>query len=404
MPWGPRHEASCALDRSSADARSWFVIYLDHNATTPLRPEVVEAMTRVLRDVPGNPSSTHALGRTARGVVEAARDQLGALVGAAPGKIVFTGSATEANNAALHGAAGPRGRGAHLVTTTIEHPSVAEPASLLEKQGAVVTRIGVDSTCRVDPDELAAALRPGETALVSVILANNETGVIQDVARIGELAAEAGVPLHVDATQAVGKIPVDVGALGASLLCGTAHKLNGPKGVGFLVDAGRTPSEPYVRGGPQERRRRGGTENVAGICGLGVAADLARQELGARAARHAALRDRLEAGLRAAMPGLRRNGVLDQVLPNTLSIVLEGVPGDVLVEALDGEGIAVSAGAACHSGSVSPSATLLAMGLDAEQARGSLRLSVGHGVDADQIDHVVKTLPVLAERVRGAAA
>jgi cysteine desulfurase len=259
----------------------------------------------------------------------------------------------------------------------------------------------VDRDGRLDPEAVAAALRE-DTALLSVILANNETGVLQDAPKLAEAAHARGVPLHLDATQAVGKIPLDVVALGADLLSGTAHKLNGPKGTGFLVDRTRPGLPAFVLGGPQERRRRGGTENHAGIVGLGVACALAREELEARARHVATLRDALWAGLEQRLPGVRRNGSATHVLPNTLNVELPGLAGEVLLEALDLENVAVSAGAACHSGSIEPSGVLLAMGRTPEQARASLRFSLGPSNTAAEIEHVLALLPRLVARVREA--
>jgi putative YphP/YqiW family bacilliredoxin len=263
-------------------------------------------------------------------------------------------------------------------------------------QVAIVAPSGLQARSRI-------AYR-SDTALLSVILANNETGVVQDAAKLAERAHARGVPVHFDATQAVGKLPVDAVALGADLLSGTAHKLNGPKGTGFLVERMRMPLPALVRGGPQERRRRGGTENVAGIVGLGVACALARAELAARHSHVSALRDALWRGLEAAVPRVRRNGDPAHVLPNTLSVEFEDTAGEVLLEALDLEGVAVSAGAACHSGSIEPSAILLAMGRTEAQARGSLRFSVGPGNTAAEIAHVLALLPALVARVREAGA
>jgi len=378
-------------------------IYLDHNATTPLRDEVLESMHRVLRDCFGNPSSSHAEGAAARRELVTARERVASLLHVAPREVIFTGSATEANNSAIQGHLALAGGRRHLVTTCVEHPSVEEPMQVLEAMGAEVTRVPVDPEGRLDIAELAAALRP-DTALLAVILANNETGVLQDVPAIAEAAAARGVPLHVDATQAVGKVPVDVPALGATTLSGTAHKLNGPKGAGFLIAHGPEALPPLVRGGPQERRRRGGTENLAGIVGLGVACELALRELPERARRYAALRDRLWEGILAKVPAVRRNGSAERVLPNTLNLEFVAAAGEVLLEALDGEGVAVSAGAACHSGSIEPSGVLLAMGRTPEQARSSLRLSVGLGVDEAQVDRVIALLAELVPRVRGIQA
>jgi cysteine desulfurase len=378
-------------------------IYLDHNATTPLRPEVVDAMTAALRERWGNPSSTHAEGAAARAALERAREQVAALVGAAPREVTFTSGATEANNLVLRGVlASARAR--HVVTTTVEHPSVEEPLAALEAEGVTrVTRVPVDRSGRLDPEAVAAALSE-DTALLSVILANNETGVVQDAAKLAEPAHARGIAVHFDATQAVGKLPLDAAALGADLLSGTAHKLNGPKGAGFLIDRMRPPLPPLLRGGPQERRRRGGTENVAGVVGLGVACELARLELDERRAHVSALRDALWRGIEAGVPRVRRNGEPMHVLPNTLSVEFEGANGEVLLEALDLEGVAVSAGAACHSGSIEPSGVLLAMGRTPEQARGTLRFSVGPGNTAVEIERVLALLPGLVARVREAAA
>jgi cysteine desulfurase len=377
-------------------------IYLDHNATTPVRPEVVEAMAAALRERWGNPSSTHAEGAAARAAVERAREQVAELVGTAPRDVVFTSGATEANNMALHGVLAV-GQGRHVVTTTVEHPSVEEPLRALEAAGARVTRVPVDRGGRLDPEAVAGALRE-DTALLSVILANNETGVVQDAAKLAELAHARGVAVHFDATQAIGKLPVDAVALGADLLSGTAHKLNGPKGAGFLVDRSRPPLPALLRGGAQERRRRGGTENVAGSVGLGVACALARAELERRHRHVSSLRDALWRGLEAGVPGVRRNGAPDHVLANTLNVEFEGTAGEVLLEALDLEGVAVSAGAACHSGSIEPSAILLAMGLSEAQARGSLRFSLGPSNTAAEIERVLALLPRLVARVREAGA
>lgn len=380
-------------------------IYLDHNATTPLRPEVIEAMCAALRDVPGNPSSVHAEGAAARAAVETARERVAAAIGAAPETIVFTSGATESNNAAIHSAlaaARPKERRT-IVTTATEHPSVSEPLASLETRGWRVVRLGVDRDGLIDPDAFAAALG-SDTALAAILWANNETGVVQPVRRLVELAHEHGVPVHVDATQCIGKLPVDAATLGADTLAASSHKQNGPKGVGLLYLRPGATFEPLLRGGGQERRRRGGTESVAGIVGLGVACELVRREGPARAARMAALRDRLWNGIREKIQGARRNGSATAVLANTLSVGLPGAPGDVLLAALDLDDVAVSAGAACHSGSVAPSRTLLAMGLTADEARCSLRMSVGHGVDEAQIDRVLAILPDLVARVRESAA
>jgi len=374
-------------------------IYLDHNATTPLLPEVVEEMARVLRDVHGNPSSTHAEGAAARRIVDRARDEVAALLGVAAREVNFTAGATEANNTALLGVDPEPGEGRALVATAVEHPSVEAPLGWWESRGGRVTRLPVDERGRVDLSALEAALEAGPS-LVSIIWANNETGVVQPMEAIAQRVKARGVPLHVDATQAVGKMQVDLSTIPVDLLSLSAHKFNGPKGVGCLVVRGEIACTPRMLGGPQERRFRGGTENLAGIAGLGRAAAAAQRELEARMRRYGGLRERLWRGLAEAVPDLRRNGDPESSLCNTLSVEFRGVAGDVLVQSLDLEGVAVSAGAACHSGSIHPSHVLTAMGRSAEEALGCLRLSVGHGVDDAQIDRAVAIVAEQVARVR----
>ncbi len=375
-------------------------IYLDHNATTPLHPEALEVMTRVLREVPGNPSSTHQEGSEAKRVVETARAQLASLLGAEPRELIFTGGATEANNLALAGLAPVlAARGRHLVSTAVEHPSVEEPLRRLEGAGFSVTRLGVDADGRLELDALDDALRD-DTALVSVIWANNETGVLQDVEAIAARCHARGTLLHVDATQAVGKVAVRVDRVAVDVLSTSAHKFGGPKGVGLLALRCDAVPEAFVRGGPQERRLRGGTHNVAGIAGFGAAAAAAERELSERGRRYAALRDRLWTGIEAKVPNVRRNGHPEFVLPNTVNVEFCGAEGDVLLEILDLEGIAVSAGAACASGSIDPSSVLTAMGRSPDEARASLRFSVGEGNDEGQIDRVLGGLPDWVARTR----
>lgn len=379
-------------------------IYLDHNATTPLRPEVLAAVEGALRTLYGNPSSTHAEGAAARAAVETARGQVAAAIGAPPESIVFTSGATESNNTAIAGrlrsawAAGRR----EIVTTSAEHPSVSEPLAALEADGWRVTRLPVGNEGLVDPAAFEKALGPG-VALAAILWANNETGVVQPADVLVRIARDAGVSVHLDATQCIGKLPVNATSLGVDTLAASGHKQNGPKGVGLLYVRPGADVDPLLRGGGQERRRRGGTENVPAIVGLGVACALAAAELPRRTARMAALRDRLWKGIAQNVAGARRNGAPHAVLANTLSVLVPGAASDVLVEALDLEGVAVSAGAACHSGSVTPSRTLLAMGLSEEEARCSLRLSVGEGVDEEQIDRVTALLPALVARLRSAS-
>jgi cysteine desulfurase len=376
-------------------------IYLDHNATTPVRDEVADAMARALRERWGNPSSVHAEGAAARAAVERARESVAALLGSQPREVFFTSGASEANNTALTAFAGRSASRRHVVTTSVEHPSVEAPLAALEGQGIPVTRVPVDGEGLVDPDVLAGALR-SDTALVSILYAHNETGVLQPLARIAALAHARGVPLHADVTQAVGKLSLDLGEQGVDLASLSAHKFGGPKGIGCLIARGGIDFEPFLRGGGQERGRRGGTENVPGIVGLGAACELALRELPQRAREQAALRDRLWEGIAAKVPRALRNGSSEHVLPNTLSVRFPGAPGDLLLQALDLEGVAVSSGAACASGSIEPSRVLLAYGLDRDEARATLRFSVGHGIDAAQIDHVLALLPDLVARARAA--
>jgi len=375
-------------------------IYLDHNATTPIRPEVVDAMTAVLREEFGNPSSIHAEGAQARARVEAARAQVAALLGADTDHIRFTGGATEANNTILFGSLAP---GDHVVTTLVEHPSVTEPLSVLEARGVRVDRIAPDEHGCVSASDLAAAIQDG-TRLVALIWANNETGSIQPVEEVAEICRERGVALHVDATQAIGKCEVDLRQVRVSSLASSAHKLGGPKGVGALVCPNGPVPPPLLHGGGQEKGLRGGTENVASIVGYGVACELVRTEGAARTEACRKLRDRLWEGIRANVDDVRWNGGPGRTLDNTLNVEFVGIEGEVLLQALDLDGVAVSAGAACHSGSVEPSKVLLAMGRTPEQARASLRFSVGWGVDEAQIDHMRALLCELVPRIRKVAS
>jgi len=375
-------------------------IYLDHNATTPVRPEVVDAMTAILRAQHGNPSSVYEEGAAARARVEVARAQIAGLLGATASEIRLTGGATEANNTLLFGLLGPDD---HIVTTTIEHPSISAPLELLETRGVRVTRIGPDKDGCVSAEPVLAAITP-ETRLVSVIWANNETGSIQPIEAIATGCRERGVLFHSDATQAVGKWGIDLAAVPVDLLSTSAHKLGGPKGTGALFVRQGTSLPPYLHGGGQEKGQRGGTENVAGIVGFGVACELAADGLADRVERYGVLRDRLFEGLNSKIGSLRMNGDRARMLTNTLNVEFEGVAGEVLVQALDLEGVAASAGAACHSGSIEPSKVLTAMGRTPEQARASLRLSVGWGLGEEEIDRAVALFAELVPRVRSVEA
>ena len=378
-------------------------VYLDHNATTPVRAEVLAAMQDALARAWGNPSSVHAEGAAARALVDRAREAVAGLLGAEPGDVVFTAGATEANNQVLQALRHRGGAFGSVVSSAAEHPSVEAPLEALEAAGWRVVRVPVDAEGLLEPDAVEAALAP-DTALVTLLWGHNETGVVQPLEGIAPRVRERGIPLHVDATQCVGKLPIDLRRLPVDLLSLSAHKLGGPKGVGCLVARGGRAPAPLLLGGPQERRRRGGTENVAGIAGLGAACALAARELPERLVRYAELRDRLWRGIEAKIPRVRRNGSAARALCNTLNVELTGASGEVLVQALDLEGIAVSTGAACASGSLHPSAALEAMGRSPAAARSALRLSVGYGVDEAAIDRVLAVLPDLVARARAEGA
>lgn len=353
-------------------------------------------MERVLRAEFGNPSSVTLEGTRARSVLDGAREAVAGLVGAAPDQVRFTSGATEANNTLLFGLLAP---GDHVVTTRIEHPSVSVPLEALEARGVTVDRVAPDETGCVSAEAIGAAIRR-ETRLVCVIWANNETGAIQPIEAIAALCRDRGVWLHADATQAIGKIPVDLARTPVDSIASSAHKLGGPKGVGALVARDPKAVAPLLLGGGQERGLRGGTENVIGIAGYGAACNAARAVGARRGEAMRTLRDRLWHGISTRIPDVRWNGAPETTLPNTLNVELSGLAGEVLLQALDLEGIAVSAGAACHSGSVEPSKTLLAMGRTPAQARASLRFSVGIDTTADEIDRVVERLGVLVPRIR----
>jgi cysteine desulfurase len=377
-------------------------IYLDYNATTPLRAEVLEAMTPYLHTHFGNPSSTHWAGRQAKHGMEEARERLAALLHCRPAEVLFTGGGTESNNLALAGVlnATPR-KGGHVITTTIEHSSILEPLDALTKTGVTVTLLPVNDEGRVSTDDLEAALRP-ETALVSIGLANHEIGTVQPIAELSRITRKRGVPFHADAVQAAGKLPLDVDSLGVDLLSLSAHKISGPKGAGALYVRKGTALAPLLRGGPQEREKRAGTENVAAIVGFGVAATLAAQELEAGAAHCLALTQMLYEGIVRKVPGVYRNSPTQHCLPNTLNVGFGNVTGEGLMMGLDLAGVAVSTGSACAAGSLEPSHILLALGRAAEEAKGALRFSVGKETTRQEVDHVLEVLPQVVERVRRA--
>jgi cysteine desulfurase len=371
-------------------------IYLDHNATTPLDPRVREAMLPWLGERHGNPSSAHAFGREAREAVERAREQVAGLLGVRPPEVVFTASGTEANNAVVFGVAARQesrsgSGGGHLVISAFEHPSVREAAARLEAGGMAVTRVAPGPDGIVPAEAMTAALRE-DTRLVALMLANNELGTLQPAAEVAAACRERGVPVLCDAVQAVGKLPVDAPALGVDWLVLGGHKFHGPLGAAALWVRPGAGLEPYLVGGGQERRRRAGTENVPALVGLGVAAETAAAEIEERRAHLAGLRDRFEAALARAVPGAVVHCQGSPRLPNTSHVALPGADGEALAIRLDLAGFAVSTGAACASGAVEPSKTLLAVGLSREEALSSLRVSFGLPNTPDEVDAFVEAL------------
>jgi len=364
-------------------------IYLDHNASTPPLPEVVEAMLPYLHGHFGNPSSSHAPGRAARAAVEGARERVARLLECDPDEIVFTSGGTEANNLAIRGVAEARPDRRQVVTSVIEHPAVAAPCAWLERQGWRVTRAGVDEAGRVRVEEVAAAIDSG-TALVTVMHANGETGVVQPLVLISEAARAAGAVVHTDAAQSVGKVPVRVRELGVDLLTMAGHKLYAPKGVGALYVRRGTPVVPLLLGAGHEGGLRPGTENVAAIVGLGVACERARIDVEQEGARARELRDRLWQLLRDRIPGLALNGHPQDRLPNTLSIRFPGVSGAALLEAAPQ--IAASTGSACHAGRQEPPPVVTLMGVAPREALGTVRLTLGRGTTLQEIERTASML------------
>jgi cysteine desulfurase len=381
-------------------------IYLDHAATTPCRPEVVAAMLPYFGEVYGNPSGLYQQSRRARRALDEARRQAAAVLGCQAREVIFTSGGSESDNLALKGvawAARRQGRGERVLVSAVEHHAVLHAADELAAQGFPVTRLPVDAHGRVSPDAVAAALGP-DVCLVSVMLANNEVGTINPIAEIAARARSLGVPLHTDAVQAAGALPLAVGALGCDLLSLAGHKFYGPKGVGLLYVRAGLPLLPQQQGGTQESRRRAGTENLPGIVGLATALALAEAERPAASARLAALRDRLEAGLRARIPELVVNGHPSERLPGTLHVSIPGVEGEALLLLLDAQGIAASTGSACTSGSTEPSHVLTAMGLSPDLARASLRLTLGQATTEAEIERALEIIPAAAAQLRAPAA
>ena len=378
------------------------IIYLDHAATTACREEVVAAMLPYFTERFGNPSGLYRHSRLARRALDEARAQVAAVLGAQPREVIFTSGGTESDNLALKGvvwAARRQGRGEHLVVSAVEHHAVLHAADELAAQGFPVSRVPVDRTGQVTPEAVAAALRP-DTCLVSVMLANNEVGTINPLAAISQVTRARGVMLHTDAVQAAGALDVNVERLGVDLLSLSGHKFGAPKGVGVLWARTGTVFVPQQQGGTQESRRRAGTENVAGSVGLALALALAEAERPVVTARMRELRDRLEAGLRSALPDLVVNGHPTDRLPGALHLSIPGVEGEGMLLLLDAQGIAASTGSACTSGSLEPSHVLLAMGLTREMAQASLRLTLGRTTTEDEIERACVIVPAVVAQLR----
>lgn len=374
-------------------------VYLDNNATTRVDPAVLQAMLPFFSGRYGNPSSMHSFGGGVGRDIARARDQVAALLGCRPTEALFTSCGTEGDNTAIHSALAAQPGKRHLVATRVEHPAVLGVASHLAGQGYETTLLGVDKLGRLDLEELRAAIRK-DTALVSVMYANNETGVIFPIREIAEICKERGVLVHTDAVQAVGKLPIDLAEMPVDMLTLSGHKLHGPKGVGALFVRRGTPFRPFLLGGHQERGRRAGTENTAGLVGLGAACELAMRHMAGESGRVAALRDRLQAGLLAAIPESIVNGDCENRLPNTLSIAFKYVEGEAILLLLDRFGICASSGSACTSGSLEPSHVLRAMGVPFTFAHGSVRFSLSRYTTGADIDLALKELPGIIARLR----
>jgi cysteine desulfurase len=373
-------------------------IYLDHNATTPVRPEVRDRMLPFLGELFGNPSSAHSFGQEVKVHLEEASQRIAAQLGASTAQVVFTSGGTESDNYAIKGVAFAAGEG-HIITALTEHPAVLQTVSWLAKKGYEATYLPVGSSGVLDPDEVRKALRP-DTILVSIMHLNNEIGTVQPIEEIGAITKEAGVYFHCDAVQSFGKLPTKVDDLGVDLLSIAAHKIYGPKGVGALYIRKGVRIDPLIIGGAQEKRRRSGTENVAGIVGFGeaiVQAEAEREEIYKRLT---GLRQKLVKGIADRVPEVIINGDASRTFPSTVSASVSHVEGESLLLSLDMEGIAVSTGSACSSGSLEPSHVLVAMGIDTVLAQGTLRFSMGRGTTEDQIDHLLDVFPPIVERLR----
>ena len=377
-------------------------VYLDHNASTPVHPDVIQAMLPYFGERFGNPSSVHGFGRESRDGMETAREQVSRFLKVKKEEIVFTSGGTESDNMAIKGIAHARRRG-HIITSQIEHHAVLRTCERLEEDGFEATYLPVDGYGMVDPEDVRRAIRP-DTILVTLMHANSEAGTIQPMREIGRITREMEIPLHVDGVQTFGKVPIDVDAFGIDLLSFSGHKIYGPKGVGGLYIRRGAKMVSVQHGGEHERSRRAGTENVAGIVGLGAAVEIRGREMTAEGVRLSALRDRLWDEVRARIPEVRLNGHPTERLPGTCNLCFRGVESESIVLGLDLKGIGVSAGSACTSGNVEPSYVLVAMGVPVEWAMGSVRSSLGHGTSREDIDYVVESIEPLVAKLRSLSA
>lgn len=375
-------------------------VYLDNAATTALSPKVLEKMMPYLTDIYGNASSPHSFGQTARIGVEHAREQVARAINADPSEIVFTGCGTESDNTVLFGVAERYAKkGDHIITTNVEHHAILHSCAALEKKGIKVTYLPVDKDGLVTPEQVRDAITD-KTILVSVMFANNEVGTIMPIPEIAAVCHEKGVLFHTDAVQAAGHIPIDVKAMGIDMLSISGHKFHGPKGVGVLYERKGIRLPSYIIGGEQEKGRRAGTENVAGIVGLGEALELAVTNMSETSARMTRMRDRLIEGIEASIPEVKLNGHRAKRLPNNVNFSIKYIEGESILLMLDMAGIAASSGSACTSGSLDPSHVLLALGLTHEVAHGSVRMTLGDDTTDEDIDYVLETLPKVAHRLR----
>lgn len=374
-------------------------VYLDNNATTQVAPEVIEAMMPFFRDMWGNPSSMHHFGGQVKKYIDIAREQVAAMIGADPSEIVFTSCGTESNNTAIRGATEASGRNIKIITTRVEHPAVLSPCRYLKDHGHEVIELGVDSSGQLDLAELRKSLAGGP-ALVSIMWANNETGVVFPIQEIAEIVREHGGVFHTDAVQAIGKLPIDVRKTPIDLLSLTGHKLHAPKGIGALYIRKGTKLNTFLLGGHQENGRRGGTENVPYIVGLGCASELSVKYLTTEMKRVAKLRDKLEAGLLATCPDTTVNGDRAHRLPNTTNISFQYIEGEAILYHLSDIGVGASSGSACTSGSLEPSHVIRAMGVPFTSAHGSTRFSLSRYTTEEEIDYVVERMPAIVKRLR----